>query len=258
MKRQHSTKIWRSNASSTYHTAANSCKYSVIALKNSHIDSPDPNRIASLFTYGTGFLLSAGAALAVIVQSVVKHKTYISLLINMKSLDFRTFVSLISSLVLRTVIVCLGFHSAFSFLKLWMLMSRTNSNTNKWDCKGAEILAKAVRVYDGDTFYAVANVKGFSKDKYNIISVRMNGYDSPEMKPSKNQANRDIAIQAAYAARDALSKKILNKVILLKLDGYDKYGRFLARVHNVRSSIFPQWSKVCVCQYSISSLNVFC
>tara|TARA_B100001248_G_scaffold249277_1_gene222348 strand:+ start:4011 stop:4451 length:441 start_codon:yes stop_codon:yes gene_type:complete len=82
--------------------------------------------------------------------------------------------------------------------------------------------AKVVNVYDGDTIKVVI----LFHNKLTRFSLRMTGYDSPELR-TKNQNEKAAAIKA----RDALSNKINNKIIDLHCGKFDKYGRLLGTVY---------------------------
>lgn len=81
--------------------------------------------------------------------------------------------------------------------------------------------AKAVSVYDGDTFTAAVAVNGRLEEWH----IRMLGYDSPEIR-SKNQAEKAEAVRC----KEALSRWVLNKVFLIRPTKPDKYGRLLCDV----------------------------
>lgn len=87
--------------------------------------------------------------------------------------------------------------------------------------------AKVVRVYDGDTIHCVLKLFG----KWAKIKVRMYGYNSPELRPSKKLLNRDIIIQKAGMARDILKEKLLNKIIDIECIKFDDFGRVLGKVY---------------------------
>ena len=84
---------------------------------------------------------------------------------------------------------------------------------------------KVVNVYDGDTCKVVFPFSG----KMYRWNVRLTGYDTPEMRPPRSQANRDEEIKAAYAARDFLRGKVMNEnqLVYIKCGEFDKYGRLL-------------------------------
>lgn len=91
---------------------------------------------------------------------------------------------------------------------------------------------RVVDVYDGDTFKVIMSYRGY----VNQWTVRMNGYDSPEMKPLKSNPNREKEKEAAKKARDALITHFKNH-IFIKIVGFDKYGRLLVEAYNGKTHI---------------------
>lgn len=90
--------------------------------------------------------------------------------------------------------------------------------------------AKVVKVYDGDTVTVV--MKPFGGSGLYRFQVRMYGYDSPELKPSKTTENRDDVVAKAKQARDGLAEKVMGKIVMLEvLPSSDKYGRLLCKMH---------------------------
>jgi endonuclease YncB( thermonuclease family) len=95
------------------------------------------------------------------------------------------------------------------------------------DWKDELLFAKVLSCYDGDTCTVKIRRNGrFFKEK-----VRMYGYDSPEMKPSKDMKNRDEHVHRAILAREALVEKCEGKYVWLECKGKDKYGRILAEIY---------------------------
>lgn len=91
-------------------------------------------------------------------------------------------------------------------------------------------LAKVVKCYDGDTIHCVFKA---SKDaQYSKFKIRMAGYDSPEMKPSKKipEELRQQEKLKAIDARNRLQDIILGKNIYIYCEKFDKYGRLLATI----------------------------
>ena len=87
--------------------------------------------------------------------------------------------------------------------------------------------AKIVRVYDGDTCFAV-----FKLDKqYVKFKLRMEGYDSPEMKPSLQSKNRENEKKSAQRSKEELEKHVFNKIVKLHCGKWDKYGRLLGTIY---------------------------
>ena len=94
-----------------------------------------------------------------------------------------------------------------------------------------KIKAYVVSVYDGDTFTSAIETYVPNNGKFNRkvvrVKCRLLGIDTPEMKPPKNQDNRDQEIAKAREAKKYVESCILNKLITLDVSGTDKYGRYL-------------------------------
>ncbi len=89
-------------------------------------------------------------------------------------------------------------------------------------------LAKVVKCYDGDSIHCI-----FKHNKtYFKFIIRMYGYDSPEMRPSKKipTKERDIIKEKAMLAKKRLEELVLGKCIYLYCMKFDKYGRLLGTV----------------------------
>ena len=85
---------------------------------------------------------------------------------------------------------------------------------------------KVIKVYDGDTITIASKVPGLINSPIYKFLVRLNGIDTPEMKTHNND-EKEIAIKA----RDALSEKIMGKVIRLENVQTEKYGRLLCEIY---------------------------
>lgn len=112
-----------------------------------------------------------------------------------------------------------------------------------FDLNGQTHYVKVVDVYDGDTCQIMMKFNG----NYYKFKIRALGYDSPEMKPPKDDKNRLKLIERAIEARNYLISRITDientknlnkediknlikdnrKIIKLKCHGWDKYGRLL-------------------------------
>ena len=103
-----------------------------------------------------------------------------------------------------------------------------DKKTPKFTLKNTFKICKIVDVYDGDTVRGVFEHNG----QYNKWTIRMYGYDSPEMRPSKKLENRDEIKMKAKESRDYLKSKILNKTVFLHCLNFDKYGRVLANIYS--------------------------
>jgi endonuclease YncB( thermonuclease family) len=85
--------------------------------------------------------------------------------------------------------------------------------------------AKVIKVYDGDTI-TVASKLPFDSSPVYRFSVRLRSIDSPEIK-----GNSKKECELAIASRDALHNLIFGKIIELKKNGKEKYGRLLADIY---------------------------
>ncbi len=94
-------------------------------------------------------------------------------------------------------------------------------DTPLFTLEGREFDAKVVKIYDGDTIHVVFTFKG----ELTRWKIRMEGYDSPEMR-SKNKEEKI----AALAAKDALVGKIGENRVKLVCGKFDKYGRLLGTI----------------------------
>ncbi|CAD7964650.1 unnamed protein product [Amoebophrya sp. A25] len=89
---------------------------------------------------------------------------------------------------------------------------------------------RCVDVYDGDTITVVAKTSMCNSPQ--LFKVRLARIDTPEMRGSGvTPAEKKLAI----AARDALSEKILDRIIRLENVQLEKYGRLLAEVVCLRT-----------------------
>ncbi len=104
-----------------------------------------------------------------------------------------------------------------------------NNKTPIFSLEGTKHLCKVVNVYDGDTCKVVFPFA----DKMCRWNVRLTGYDTPEMRPPRNQENREEEKKAAYAARDFLRSKVMNddQLVYIKCGEFDKYGRLLGTLY---------------------------
>ena len=109
------------------------------------------------------------------------------------------------------------------------LLKCTNENTEFYKFNNKKFYCKVIDIYDGDTItIAIRLNKKIYKHK-----VRMFGYDSPEMRPLKNNVDRDIIIAKAKKAKKVLSKLIMDKIVVIHIQKgtWDKYGRLLGVIY---------------------------
>ena len=93
--------------------------------------------------------------------------------------------------------------------------------------KGQSVKAKIVSVYDGDTCTAVFRFKG----RLIQYRIRLLGIDTPELKPLLSCPSRAEVVASAKRAKKALEDHVLNKVIILELGDFEKYGRILGTLY---------------------------
>ena len=114
-----------------------------------------------------------------------------------------------------------------SYLEKQNLEKYDDSSVELFSLNNKIVYAKIVKVYDGDTCYAVFMLNG----KPVKFHIRMEGYDSPEMKPLLKILNREKVIIDAKLAKTELEKIVLNKIVKLHCGTWDKYGRLLAKLY---------------------------
>ena len=108
---------------------------------------------------------------------------------------------------------------------------REDNWKNEWH------LIQVIDVYDGDTCTVRVRRNGvWCRQK-----VRMMGYDTPEMKPPKNQPNREKEIELAKKAREVFIKQTRGP-IWMYCHGREKYGRILATFHKKTTFGKESWS----------------
>ena len=117
---------------------------------------------------------------------------------------------------------------------------------------GMRVVGKVVEMYDGDTCKIVFPFGGVLYK----WCCRLNGIDTPEMKPLATNTNREQEIAAAHRARNALLKMITNcavdvsadqpltkkecaarfarntKLVSVHCGEFDKYGRLLVTLYD--------------------------
>ncbi len=104
-----------------------------------------------------------------------------------------------------------------------------DKKTPKFSIDGQMKLCKVVDIYDGDSCRVVFK----NNNILNKWNVRMNGYDSPEIRPSKKLENRDEIKKKAIEAKNYLKSLIMNEnqLVNLKCFDFDKYGRLLGEIY---------------------------
>jgi endonuclease YncB( thermonuclease family) len=97
---------------------------------------------------------------------------------------------------------------------------------------GKTFYARACNIYDGDTF-SIIFLNNNEVVKYRCRCI---GYDSPEMKPSLSNPNREKEKALAILAKNRLIE-LLSKhesgLVFIECFEFDKYGRILVKVYNM-------------------------
>ena len=90
---------------------------------------------------------------------------------------------------------------------------------------GQTHLIKVIKCYDGDTLYCIFKHDG----GYYKFKIRMDGYDTAEMKPSRKipDQERDEIKKRALEAKKRLEELTMNQLVYLECREFDKYGRIL-------------------------------
>ena len=108
-------------------------------------------------------------------------------------------------------------------------LNELNDSVELFSLEKLEVRAKIVKVYDGDTCFAV-----FVLDNKPVkFKIRMNGYDSPELKPLLSNPNREKEIDAAKKSKAKLEELVLNQIVILECGKWDKYGRLLGTLYTI-------------------------
>lgn len=121
----------------------------------------------------------------------------------------------------------------------------------KFSLDGIKMQCKVIDVYDGDTCTITVKLKEnptvLTESSYTTFTVRMYGYDSPEMKQPKalNERTRIKNKTAAHAARDRLISLVLDKQCTILCGKFDKYGRLLGTLF-VKEPIVPRGAEILV------------
>jgi len=91
----------------------------------------------------------------------------------------------------------------------------------KFSLEGLSFRGRVVSVYDGDTVKVIFKFRGV----YNVWNCRILGIDTPELRTRDLNEKR-----AAQRARDYLREIILNKIVNINCNKFDKYGRLLVEI----------------------------
>ena len=106
-----------------------------------------------------------------------------------------------------------------------------DKSTKEFSFKGEKKKAKIVSVYDGDTIKVVFAVLG----KLYKFNSRIQHVDTPEIR-TRNKKEKEYGLKV----RDELRKKIMNSVVTIVCDDFDKYGRLLVDI-DIDGELISEW-----------------
>lgn len=120
------------------------------------------------------------------------------------------------------------------------LQTMTRKNTEFMSLKNKTYDAKIVHIYDGDTMHVVFYEYG----QYIKWNCRIMGVDTPEIR-TRNIEEKQLGLKV----RDILIDQLLNKIVKIHTDDFDKYGRLLIdvempldpQVENQDSIMLSEW-----------------
>ena len=116
-----------------------------------------------------------------------------------------------------------------------------NTDVEEFSLKNKTFMAKVVDIYDGDT----CKIIFYLDNKLVKFTCRLNGIDTPELKPLKTKVNRDEEIEKAKQCRNRLIELCCgakdDKLVFIKCNDFDKYGRLLVEIYE---------SKECECSFN--------
>jgi len=120
-----------------------------------------------------------------------------------------------------------------SCIEEYRLHKCTLDNTPKFSLDGQCKFMKVVDVYDADTITVAFDFHG---TQY-VHKLRLLGIDSAEIRPrKKNDDGTDNKYRMrekkiALKGRQRMKQLCLNKIVFVKCNGWDKYGRLLGTIY---------------------------
>ena len=124
------------------------------------------------------------------------------------------------------------------------LSTMTRDNTDFMNLKNKTYKAKVVYVYDGDTIHVVFYEFG----QYFKWNCRIMGVDTPEIR-TRNKKEKELG----YKVRDLMREKLLNKIVSIKVDSFDKYGRLLIDLYMPMDEMIENQDSVLLSEWLISN-----
>lgn len=113
-----------------------------------------------------------------------------------------------------------------------------NSDVEEFSLKNKTFMAKVVDIYDGDT----CKIVFYLNNQLVKFTCRLNGIDTPELKPLKTKINRDFEIEQAKHCRNKLLEmccgKNNDKLVFIECGNFDKYGRLLVDIYETKECVY--------------------
>ena len=109
-------------------------------------------------------------------------------------------------------------------------LENCDDNVSEFSLDGYLKQCKVVDVYDGDSIKVVFRHSGM----LNKWTIRMAGYDAPELRPRLNTPNRESVIESAKISKEFLKSLVMNEpkqIVYIQCGKMDKYGRLLGTVY---------------------------
>jgi len=107
------------------------------------------------------------------------------------------------------------------------LIKNNFDDLKKFTFDGLTTKCKIVDVHDGDTVTIVFYHNGVPIKN----SLRLFGYDAPEIHPTTNTNNREMHILAGNTSRDILKKLLLDNIYFVTFTKEEKYGRSMGTLY---------------------------
>lgn len=112
----------------------------------------------------------------------------------------------------------------------YILSTISLTEVEKFSFEGLYVYGKVIDCYDGDT----CRIAFYYKNDLIQLSCRMNGYDSPEIKVSKDNTRREYLKKIATEARERLKELVKcsdeSGLVKVKFGKFDLYGRPLVDI----------------------------
>ena len=115
------------------------------------------------------------------------------------------------------------YHKYSKYLKRYLKNNEISTLTSV-PFKNEIIPARVIDVYDGDTCTIVFLM---GKKNYIKLKLRINGVDTPELRPRRDgRTDEELQLEKRVAAeiKGVVSNMILDRILPVKIEKWDKYG----------------------------------